>query len=186
MSHLQGIISELYEKAKIGKWTHVMSVWEKAPRLAQHCSHFQKASSGWTFLHQAAFFDQEGACRTMIRFGADPSKLSTTRQRACDVAKERKNFALSKLILRATQPDETPWSPVDDPYTLPSSNLWEEASERMASEELFVTYGGSIIYIAPESRYFVDSFERTLVGWHGSYNPPCGMDGEPIALSNIG
>jgi len=43
-----------------------------------------------------------------------------------------------------------------------------------------VGYGGGVVKIPKGSRYFVDSFGRTLVGWHGSYDPPSGMGGEPM------
>jgi hypothetical protein len=43
-----------------------------------------------------------------------------------------------------------------------------------------VVYGGGIVRIPAGSRYFVDSFEPTLVGWYGIFDPPHGMDGESI------
>jgi hypothetical protein len=43
-----------------------------------------------------------------------------------------------------------------------------------------VAYAGGVAAIPEGSRYFVDSFERTLVGWHDTYDPPCGMDGESM------
>lgn len=63
---------------------------------------------------------------------------------------------------------------------LPSSSLWEDAEEREAAELRRVAYGGGVVTIPVGARYYVDSFERTLVGWHGTYDPPCGMDGESM------
>ena len=39
-----------------------------------------------------------------------------------------------------------------------------------------VAYAGGVITIRQGSRHFVDSFDRTLIGWHGTYDPPSGMD----------
>jgi hypothetical protein len=44
-------------------------------------------------------------------------------------------------------------------------------------ECLFYMLGG-VVKIPSGARYFADSFERVLVGWHGSYDPPVGMDCE--------
>ena len=67
---------------------------------------------------------------------------------------------------------------VDALYQLAkSSSAWSEAIERGAARELSVAYGGGIVTVPRGARYFVDAFERTLVGWHGSYDPPSGMDG---------
>jgi uncharacterized protein len=38
-----------------------------------------------------------------------------------------------------------------------------------------VAYGGGVVVIPLGAKYFVDSFERTVVGWHGTYDPPGGM-----------
>ena len=180
MSEQQQAIERAYEEAKRGDWEQVLSTWRRSPHLAQECSRYQKPSSGWTFLHQAAYFGHEAACLELIRLGAAVDKLSHERQSAADVAEERKYPDLANLLRRASYDAESLWSAPDDPNWLPSSNLWEEAMERRASEAMCVAYGGGVIKIPEGSRYFVDSFERTLVGWYGTYDPPCGMDGEPM------
>jgi len=63
---------------------------------------------------------------------------------------------------------------------LPSSNLYDEAVRRVADHEMEVQYGGGVVHIKPFDHYYTDSAGRVLVGWHGTYNPPCGMGGDPI------
>lgn len=72
------------------------------------------------------------------------------------------------------------WAPPTDPALLPSSCLWTEASERRAQAPMRVAYAGGVVKIAEGARYFVDRSERVLVGWHGTFDPPCGMDGESM------
>jgi hypothetical protein len=43
-----------------------------------------------------------------------------------------------------------------------------------------VAYAGCVVTIPQGSTYYVDSFGRVLIGWSGSHNPPCGMDGESM------
>jgi hypothetical protein len=43
-----------------------------------------------------------------------------------------------------------------------------------------VAYGGAVISIPKGAVYYADSFGRVLIGWHGTYSPPRGMDGEPM------
>lgn len=180
MREQQQVIERIYEKAKHGGWQQVLSSWRQSPRLAQECSRYQKPSSGWTFLHQAAFFGHEAACRELIRLGAAVDTQSRERQSAAVVAEERQYPALAALLRRASLGAESLWTAPKDPNLLPSSNLWTEATERRASAAMCVAYGCGLVKIPAESRYFQDSFERTLVGWHGTYDPPCGVDGEPM------
>jgi hypothetical protein len=180
MSEQQLDIEHAYNEAKLGGWEQVLSLWRQSAQLARACSRYQKPSSGWTFLHQAAYFGHEAACRELIRLGAVIGALSHERQSAADVAEERNYSTLAALLRRASHDAESLWSPPKDPNLLPSSCQWEEAEERRASEAMRIAYGGGVVKIPEGARYFVDSFGRTLVGWHGTYDPPCGMDGEPM------
>ena len=180
MEKQQQAIERLYEEAKRGDWEKVLSSWQQAPHVAQACSRYQRPSSGWTFLHQAAYFGHEAACRVLIRLGAAVDTLSLEKQSAADIAEERKYSDLASLLQKASRVAESLWIAPKDPNLLPSSNLWREAVECRASEEMSVAYGGDVVKIPEGARYFVDSFERTLVGWHGTYSPPCGMNDEPM------
>jgi hypothetical protein len=173
-------IERCYRDAKNGNWSGVIASWRRAPNIASQCSRYRKPTSLWTFLHQAAYFGHETACRELIQLGAAVTLLSREKQTAADVAEERKHAALAELLRKACHSADSLWSPSKDPSLLPSSSSWDEATERQASEAMRVAYGGGIVDIPQGSRYFVDSFERTLVGWHGTYAPPCGMDGESM------
>ena len=53
------------------------------------------------------------------------------------------------------------------------------------NSNIMAEYCGRNINITPGSTYYVDCHNnnKILVGWHGSINPPCGMDGE-ICIPN--
>lgn len=177
MSELNKLIEETYAQAKRGEWGKVLSAWNQIPLLARRCSRYSKPSSGWTFLHQAAYFGREDACRELIRLGAHVSKPSLDRKTTADVAHERGHSALAGLLQKASEGHDSLWAAPEDTDLLPSSCLWSEAKESRATEMLLVAYGGGLVQIPVHSRYFVDSFDRAIVGWHGSYDPPYGMDG---------
>lgn len=40
-----------------------------------------------------------------------------------------------------------------------------------------------LVQILKGQRYFVDSMNRVLVGWHGTYDSPSGMDGELMLMT---
>ncbi len=180
MSEFNKSIVHAYDKAKSGDWVYVLSEWKEIPLLAKRCSRFQKQSSGWTFLHQAAYFGHEIACRQLIRLGAAVGSLSSESKTAADVAREKGHTALASLLDKADQQIESLWLTSTDPDLLPSSNSWSEAIERHAVEVLIVAYAGGTVKIPNGARYYADSFERILIGWHGTYDPPCGMDGESM------
>lgn len=181
MSELQNLIEQTYEQAKKGHWDRVLSEWKNIPRIAFRCSRYQRISSGWTFLHQAAYFGHEIACRELIGLGASVNRLSNAGKTSADVAEEEGHTALAALLRRAFQDEEgSLWGSSSDPDLRPSSCNWDEAIEHQATEAMLVAYGGGVVKIKIGSRYFVDSFGRVLIGWHGSYDPPCGMDGESM------
>jgi len=174
------LVQQHYRLAKSGDWNKVLSTFDERPTLASVCSRYRKSSSGWTFLHQTAYWGHEGAARVLIRLGASITIKSNDGETASDVAIRRGHEMLSRLIEVAARRADGLWEPPPDPTLLPSSSAWEEGIERRASCDMRVAYGGGIVVIPSGGRYFVDSFERTLVGWHGTYDPPSGMDAESM------
>jgi hypothetical protein len=180
VSELQKLIVDAYEHAKRGDWDRVLSEWREVPLLARRCSRYQREPSGWTFLHQAAYFGNEAACRELIRLGASVGQLSLKGKTAEDISREKGHLAVASVLRRALLDRESLWKTAVDPDLRPSSNLWHEAVECQASEALLILYAGGIFKIPNGARHFVDSFGRILIGWHGTYDPPCGMDGESM------
>lgn len=174
------LIAQSYETAKRGEWDEILSEWKEIPFLARRCARYQKPSSGWTFLHQAAYFGRECACRELIRLGANAGKLSLDGKSPADIARAKGHGALESLLMRAAHEVESLWESSPDPDILPSSSQWCEAKERRATETMIIAYAGGLVRISREARYFSDSLDRVLVGWHGTYDPPCGMDGESM------
>ncbi|MGH7438040.1 MAG: ankyrin repeat domain-containing protein [Polyangiaceae bacterium] len=173
-------VERLYMLAKSDKWQNVWLALAGERELAAACGRYAKPSSGWTFLHQAAHAGHEGSIRALIRLGASLSLKSNEGETAADVARRRGHGELARLMQRAAESAGGLWDPPRDPDLLPSSSAWAEASERRASRELRVAYGGGSVTIPAGGRYYVDSFERAVIGWHGTYDPPSGMDGESM------
>jgi len=180
MSALNHLIKQIYEQAKSGKWDNVISEWMEEPMLARLCSRYRTPSSGWTFLHQAAYFGHEPACRELIRLGGSAATLTANGKSAVEVAREHGYTELAALLEHSVLEDRSLWSPPTNLDLLPSSNLFQEASERRANSLMLVAYAGGVVQIPSEARYYADPFERPLIGWHGTLDPPCGMDGESM------
>jgi len=168
---------DLYDVAKSGDWDRVLSTMSRDPLLAAACSRYVKPTSGWTFLHQAGYFGHELGVRALVGLGAALDARSKDRESPVDVAEKRGHRALAQLLRDAVQQEL--WAPLISPDVRPSSNAWHEAEPRRTQLGLMVAYGGKTIHIPPGARYYADSFERILVGWHGTFDPPCGMDGDP-------
>jgi hypothetical protein len=170
----------LYEMGKQDQWGAVLSAWKSDQKLGQWCAHYAKPTSGWTFLHQAAFFGNEPVIKELIRFGASTVLQAKDGLAPVDVASSRGNESAAMVLTHATQGIGPLWAAPGDWLTLPSSCLWGEASPRRASQDMSVSYGGGVVHIREGDAYFVDSFDRILVGWHGTYDPPRGMDTESM------
>ena len=180
MSELQSLIEKAYQTAKSGEWDRLLSEWENSAVLAKRCSRYSKPGSSWSFLHQAAYFGNERACRVLIGLGASTEAQTHDSLTPAEIAAQKGHHELATFLRNASVGRNTLWSPPIDPDVLPSSNRWSEATEARASTELFVAYGGGLVRITKGSPYFTDSLDRVLVGWHGTFNPPCGMDGESM------
>jgi ankyrin repeat protein len=178
MNNLQGFVEQAYESAKAGRWTELLDMWATSPILLARCSRYSKPSSSWTFLHQAAYFGNERACRFLIGRGANVAAQDKNARAPVDVAKQHGHLDVEQL-LRAAEVDRL-WEPSPDPDVLPSSSRWGEATAARADTDLYVAYGGSTVRIPMGTPHFIDSLSRILVGWHGTFNPPRGMDGESM------
>lgn len=173
-------VERLYPLAKAGKWDVLWASVAGETMIAAACSRYAKRSSAWTFLHQAAYSGHVASARALIRLGASPTKDSNEGQKPADVADTRGHKSLGDLLRAASTTADSAWSPPTELDLLPSSKAWDEATERRAWREMRVGYGGGCVVIPRNSRFFVDSFGRILIGWHGTHDPPGGMNGESM------
>lgn len=181
MSTHEATLERLFREAEQGAWDELLSAWRSDPKIGQACSHYRCPVTHRTFLHLAAQFGNEPACRELIRFGANAGAVTRESiHTAADIAGQRGSAALAELLKRAIEDEGSLWAPPTSPELFPSSHFWAEATERRAEHAFGVAYGGGVAHVPAGSRYFVDSYERTLVGWHGTVDPPCGMDSDPM------
>lgn len=180
MTELLHLVEDAYKMAKSGRWEQLLEDWKKSSVLAKRCSRYQKPGSRWTFLHQAAYFGCEEACRFLISHGASIKSVTHDSQSADAIADGRGHHALAEFLRRATTGEDTLWDPSMDPDVLPGSNHWDEAKVAIAPSDLYVSYAGGLVKVPMGSTYYVDHLMRILVGWHGTFDPPCGMDGESM------
>lgn len=173
---LDAVIEHLYGIAKNGGWDSIIKIWANSPAVARRCSRFKKFSSKYTFLHQAAFFGNKQACAILAGLGADLHAENYKNETAADVASWMQHDSLATWLREISN---APLPPAD-PDVLPCSRLWSEAIRRKAPHDLLVLYSECIITIPKDSNYYTDHVGRVIIGFHGSYDPPCGMDGRSM------
>ncbi len=183
MSQVENLIEQCYEQAKLGEWERLLSEWHEFKIIAKRCSRYQKELSGWTFLHQAAYVGHVIACKELIRLGASPIIQSKDGETPANVAVRKGRLNLAALLKSSEFENDSLWVTSTDPDLLPSSCLWTEANSNLSTEAMLVAYAGGVVKIPARTIYYTDSFSRVLMGWHGTYNPPCGMDGESMLLN---
>lgn len=173
-------VEGLYAQAKRGSWGGLLEAWRNDPELASVCAHRSRSTSGWTFLHQAAYFGNEAACRALIRAGASLFSVTRDGKTPEQVARDRGHGHVAEVLDHASRGLERSWAAPSQVGVLPSSCFWSEAQPRKATRDLVVAYGGALAHVRAGKTYYVDSFGRVLVGWHGTTTPPAGMDDYPI------
>lgn len=173
-------VERAYALARSGRWDAVLESWACDRALLVACSRYRRPGSLWTFLHQAAHFGQEPAIRVLIAAGASTAAEGDTPAQA---ARRRGHFRIADLLDHAARGAEGLWQAPSDPGFLPSSSLFEEARERTANANMIIAYGGGRVSIPAGQRHHTDSFDRVLVGWHGTYDPPRTTGMEDISLA---
>ncbi|MBL0720529.1 ankyrin repeat domain-containing protein [Piscinibacter sp. Jin2] len=173
---LNVVIDRLYSFAKKGDWERIVEIWANSPAVARRCSRFRKRPSKYTFLHQAAFFGKKQACEILAGLGADLHAKNYKNETPADVASRMQHETLAAWLREISNAPPAP----ADPDVLPCSFQWLEAVKLKAPHDLLVLYYEHIITIPKNSTYYTDRIGRVLVGFHGSYDPPRGMDGAPI------
>ncbi len=169
---------EIYELGKVGQWTDVLSHFKQNPLCVGKAVRYVQKSSGWSLLHQAAYWGNHPAVAVCLKFGANLELLAKDSKTPIQVAADHGHAALSERMQRAVT--GSLWKPVaDDPSLRAASNKWCEHNEKMSKEDFKVGYAGGEVDIKIGDTYYIDSWGRVLIGWHGSYSPPCGMDGDP-------
>lgn len=141
-------VEESYSLAKSGQWRRVLGLWIDAPVLANRCSRYCKPGSSWTFLHQAAYFNHQEACRLLILRGAMVDALNRDERTPADIASEKGHHETERFLRRASLGPNSPWAPSPDPEFLPASDLWLEALEAEAQSDLFTAHNGNTTRIA--------------------------------------
>lgn len=180
MSEPPAQIEHAVEAAKSGQWDRLLSEWERSDVLAGRCSRHAEPGSSWSFLHQAARCGHARACRALIARGAFVDALSHDSRTPADVAGQNGHHELAAFLRDASIGRDSLWAPQTDPDLHPASNWWREATPAKADVNMKVGYGGGVVRIRKGEPYFTDALGRVLVGWHGTFNPPRGMDGDSM------
>ncbi len=165
----------LYQLAKAGKWEDVLGTFAmQGPYFARLAARYVKPSSGWTLLHQAAYWGHESAARQLIGHG------SSGTVRGIHDGKTPKDVAESKAayFVRILEDVEVGnWVPMPDATLVAASSRWGGATPQRAAHPMKVMYGGTRVSIERGQQYWEDAYGRVVIGWHGTFDPPCDMDG---------
>ncbi len=165
-----------YELAKAGDWQTVLEAWARHEMFARGCAHHAKPSSGWSFLHQAAFWGHEAACRELIRWGADIHLNGKDGMTPSQVATARGHGGLAALLDQAGEHARAAWTAPSEASLLPASNAFTQGTAWTPPHNDRVRYGNGSVPIIAGIPVWVDDFQRILVGWRGSMTPPYNMD----------
>ncbi|ALD61943.1 ankyrin repeat protein [Mollivirus sibericum] len=163
-----------YTLAKADRWESTMGLLNADPFVAYDVCRFASHKSGWTFLHQAAYLGREVMVMELLNRGASLEAKAADGRTPSDVA----HANVAERLKNMSNPEKF-WT-LDKGQKvsiMDESTQWSEAKPRTAKNVIHVRYAGSYIRIPKGGRYYVDSRNKVLVGWHGTIDPPCCMGG---------
>jgi len=79
---------DIYEHAKFGRWSQAFQAIDGQPHKAQVMVRYSRPTSGWTMLHQAAWWGNQAAVNQLMMLGANPSRQTRSGQTAEEVVHE--------------------------------------------------------------------------------------------------
>lgn len=91
-------VDRIYEEAKLGMWDGVLKRLKADDRLAARAAVYARPASGWTLLHQAAFWGNDEACRFLLNAGASPAAVCHAGMRPDQAARRRKHDDLAAWL----------------------------------------------------------------------------------------
>jgi hypothetical protein len=163
------------------RWSTLHQVWLHSDRSRTVPCSLTKC---WVVdeLTQAAYFGSEGGARLLVGAGARIGLTSRDGQTPAAVARTRGFPVLAGRLDAAMMSSLWALETHREPGLLPASCQWGEAVKKTNDRPhaIRVGYGGGVVDIPSGSQYWVDSWGRVLVGWHGTFDPPAGMDGESL------
>lgn len=172
-------IADLFRRAADGAWGHVLDTLGRDPAVGARAARVASEPDGRTLLHLAAAAGEEAVARALIQLGARTDAVDGAGATPADRAAGH-HSALAQILREASRTGSGPWAPPREVGPRPASALWQGATARVADAPFDVAYGSTVVRIGAGERYFVDGFDRVLVGWHGTTDPPLGMDGESM------
>jgi hypothetical protein len=133
--------------------------------------------NNFTTLHQMAFWGSLPGCQACVLAGADLSAVSKDGLGTpSQVARSRGHEQLAALLDPDAASVGRNWEVSGDKWA--ASSRFGEAKEATARRDMEIACAGGTRKLSKGGRYFQDALGRVLVGWHGTTNPPRGMDGE--------
>jgi hypothetical protein len=183
------IIEQQYAVVREGSWDEIMVEWENQSNFwfSEMCAKYKKPTSEWTFLHQAAFFGHRRACITLLRNKAKVDAIGRDGSSPINAAINRGHHELAEflnfysLFNRTNGIDASiPTVLLRDPLVIACCGDYDarlKARPSKASQDMFVAYGGTLVFVPKNSNIYVDSSGRVVIGFHGTFDPPRGMDG---------
>lgn len=174
-------IESTYHQCASGNWDNVLATFDKNPSYGAEVCRFVNDDSQWTVLHHACNQGNITAVSRALGLGANHASQDRAGKTPLDIAQERGHAECADFLIENSM--NSVWRPSPDPTLWPSSSKWDEAQLRTCTHPMSVGYGGGQVQIRTGSRYYVDNLNRVLIGWHGTYSPPCGMDGSPMVYT---
>jgi uncharacterized protein len=172
------------ELAQRGRWDDVERSLLEDEALGAACVRTARSPDGRTLLHLAAAAGNTGIVRICIRLGAEVSVADSAGAVASSLAASNGFLDLGADLAAAPVSGLWAWDSTNKHLAncsiFPSSNKWSTATAMRAARARLFSYAGGQAIVRQGGRYYADSWGRALVGWHGTTDPPCGMDGEPL------